>query len=59
MRLSRLPDKPPTSSIVNFIAGQDAANLALVYTGTDNSFNIYNSSSGTVQVVVDTDGYFE
>jgi hypothetical protein len=49
----------PSASIVDFISGQDAANLALLNTATANSFTIDNSSGGAVQVVVDTSGYFE
>jgi hypothetical protein len=50
----------PTASIVNFASGETPAvpNLDLVNTSDDNSFAIYNSSGGTVEVVVDTSGYF-
>jgi hypothetical protein len=49
----------PASSIVNFISDQDAANLALVGTAASSSFAIFNNSGGNVQVVVDTNGYFD
>jgi hypothetical protein len=49
----------PTSSIVDFAVGETVPNLALVSTSDDNSFSIYNDSAGTVQIVIDTDGYFE
>ncbi len=49
----------PNVSIVNFAAGVTADNLALVGTSSNNSFNIANGSSGAVQVVVDTNGYFQ
>jgi hypothetical protein len=49
----------PLASIVNFAAEETVANLALLNTTNENSFNIYNSSAGTVQFIVDTDGYFE
>jgi Concanavalin A-like lectin/glucanases superfamily len=49
----------PTSSIVDFAAGETVANLALVNTSDGNSFTVLNDSAGTVQLVIDTDGYFE
>jgi hypothetical protein len=49
----------PNASIIDFAAGETVANLALVNSASNNSFNLYNSSGGTVQVVVDTDGYFD
>jgi hypothetical protein len=48
----------PNASIIDFAAGQTVPNLALVNSAANNSFNIYNNSGGTVQIVVDTDGYF-
>lgn len=49
----------PNASIIDFASSETVPNLALVNSASNNSFNIYNNSSGTVQVVVDTDGYFE
>jgi concanavalin A-like lectin/glucanase superfamily protein len=49
----------PDVSVINFASGETIPNLALVSSATNNSFNIYNNSAGTAQVVVDTDGYFE
>lgn len=49
----------PSSSLVNFAAGETVPNLALVNTATGNAFTITNQSSGTTDIVVDTNGYFQ
>jgi hypothetical protein len=49
----------PDVSIINFAPGETIPNLALVSTAANNSFNIYNNSPGSIQIVVDTSGYFE
>jgi hypothetical protein len=49
----------PDTSLINYAAGQTVPNLALVNTATSNAFTIYNNSAGTVQVIVDANGYFE
>jgi hypothetical protein len=51
----------PTTSNLNFNAGQDIANLTLTTTGTGTSagqIDIYNQSTGTVHIVIDCSGYF-
>jgi Concanavalin A-like lectin/glucanases superfamily len=49
----------PDTSLLSFVADGEDANLALVNTATSNASTIDNQSAGTVQVVVDTNGYFE
>jgi hypothetical protein len=49
----------PGTSIITFAAGQAIAGLGLANTAQENAFNILNNSSGTANVVLDTDGYFE
>jgi hypothetical protein len=49
----------PTASIVNFATGETVPNLALVNTSDEDSFTIYNDSAGTVQFIIDANGYFE
>lgn len=57
--LTVYPDNgsPPGTSSLNFTAGQTVANLVTV-----EPFNgevaIYNASSGSVQIVVDEQGYY-
>jgi uncharacterized protein YvpB len=48
----------PNSSNLNFLAGETVANLAIVPVGAGGQIAIYNAI-GTVQVVVDLQGYFE
>jgi hypothetical protein len=47
----------PGSSNVNFTAGQTVANLTMVPT-TDNTMQIFNSSPGPTDLIVDCIGYF-
>jgi hypothetical protein len=47
----------PGTSNLNYNEGQTIANLAIAATG-DGTADIYNASSGTVQVIVDCSGYF-
>jgi hypothetical protein len=47
----------PATSSVNFSAGQTIANLATTQDQTD-MVAIYNGSSGSVQIIVDEEGYF-
>jgi hypothetical protein len=49
----------PDTSSIDFAASETVPNLALVNTATSNAFAIYNNSAGTIQVVVDCNGYFE
>jgi hypothetical protein len=50
-------DQPATSN-VNFSAGQTVANQVTVQNYDLNSLAIYNGSNGSVQIVVDEEGYF-
>ncbi len=47
----------PGSSNLNFSAGETAANLVTVR-DINGEISIYNGSGGSVQVVVDEDGYY-
>jgi hypothetical protein len=47
----------PGTSTVDYSKGQTIANLAIAATG-DGTADIYNDSSGTIEVVVDLFGYF-
>ncbi|MGA2872555.1 MAG: CHAP domain-containing protein [Candidatus Dormibacteria bacterium] len=47
----------PNVSNLNFSTGETVANLTVVAVGTNGQVTIYNST-GTVQVVVDLEGYF-
>jgi hypothetical protein len=51
-------DALPGASSLNFGAGQTIPNLVLIGTQNNNSFDVYNSSTGTVDIVADTNGYF-
>jgi Periplasmic copper-binding protein (NosD) len=57
--LTVYPDtgSPPGTSSVNFAAGQTVANLVTVQT-TNGQVAIYNNSNGTVEIIVDEEGYF-
>ncbi|MFC0503946.1 right-handed parallel beta-helix repeat-containing protein [Micromonospora costi] len=48
----------PTTSNVNFVKGETAANLAVVKTASDGYFDVWNSSPGTTHFVFDQSGYF-
>ncbi len=48
--------RPGTASL-NFAAGQAVGNLVLAPVGKDGTVNLYNGSSGTLQLVVDVSGY--
>jgi hypothetical protein len=49
----------PVASILNYAANENIANLALINTATGNAFTIKNSSSGTVDFIIDVNGYFQ
>jgi hypothetical protein len=49
----------PGTSILDYPANQNIANLALVNTATGNAFTINNRSSGSVDFIIDTNGYFQ
>jgi len=48
----------PGTSNLNWGTDQNIANLALVPLGSDGDIDIYNSSGGTTDLVVDCSGYF-
>ncbi|MEV8095807.1 right-handed parallel beta-helix repeat-containing protein [Kitasatospora sp. NPDC085879] len=48
----------PTTSNVNYVAGQTVPNLAVVPVGSDGYVELYNGSNGTVDLVADIAGYF-
>lgn len=52
-------DSQPGTSILNWGAGQTIPNLTLVGTRNDNSFDVYNSSTGSIELIADTTGYFD
>lgn len=52
-----LQDKPATSSL-NFTPGQTKATNVMVAVGADGYVDLYNGSSGTVDLVADVNGYF-
>ncbi|HYA00336.1 MAG TPA: CHAP domain-containing protein [Candidatus Binatia bacterium] len=58
--LSVYPAGEPTPVIsnLNFTSGETVPNLAVVEVGANGQVELYNSA-GTVQVVVDLEGYFE
>ncbi|SCG76928.1 hypothetical protein [Micromonospora coxensis] len=47
----------PTTSNVNFIAGETASNLTLTK-ANQTSLTVYNGSSGSAHVIIDQSGYF-
>ncbi len=53
-----VPQNRPTSSNVDFQAGQTAPNLAVVPVGPDGIVDLYNGSGGTVNLIADVSGYF-
>jgi hypothetical protein len=48
----------PGTSNLNYTAGTNIANLAIVPVGADGAIDLYNSSAGTTQLVGDVFGYF-
>ncbi|MBR7833491.1 hypothetical protein KDL01_09455 [Actinospica durhamensis] len=48
----------PTASAINWATGQTAANLNIAAASNGNKIDIHNASSGTIEVIVDVDGYF-
>jgi len=50
--------RPTQGSNLNFSAGQTLANEVTVPLGADDQVSLYNSSGGTVQLVVDEEGYY-
>ena len=48
----------PTTSSLNFSAGETVPNLVIAPVGADGKVDFYNGSSGTVQVLADVSGWF-
>lgn len=48
----------PLASSVNFTAGQNVANLAVLPVGADGRISVFNGSGGPVDVLVDVLGYY-
>ena len=48
----------PTTSSVDFAAGQTVANLAVVPVGSDGTIELFNGSGGTTALIADVSGYF-
>jgi hypothetical protein len=48
----------PLASNLNFVAGETIPNMVMVPVGPNNTVAIYNGSSGTVDVIADTLGYY-
>jgi hypothetical protein len=48
----------PGTSNLNYAAGTNVANLAIVPVGADGAIELYNSGSGTTQLIGDVSGYF-
>jgi glucose/arabinose dehydrogenase/PKD repeat protein len=60
LRLHPSDELAPSSSTVNFEAGQTRANNAVARLGTDGGLSVFCSTvSGTVHVILDVVGYFE
>jgi hypothetical protein len=47
----------PDASNLNFQAGQTIANMVLIRVGDQGGIQLFNGSSGTVQLIVDVTGY--
>lgn len=52
------PTLPTTASNLNWTSGTTTANLALTPTDTNDQISIYNSSPGTIDLVIDCNGYY-
>ncbi|HEY1734991.1 MAG TPA: S53 family peptidase, partial [Acidimicrobiales bacterium] len=48
----------PTSSNLNYKAGESIPNLVIVPLGSDGKVDLYNNSGGSVQYIIDVAGYF-
>ncbi|MEH0824846.1 MULTISPECIES: hypothetical protein [unclassified Micromonospora] len=49
---------PPTASNVNFVAGETAANMAVVRAGTGGQIGVHHNSPGASELIVDQAGFF-
>jgi hypothetical protein len=48
----------PVASNLNFTAGQNIANLAVVPVGSDGAISLFNGSGGSTQIIADISGYY-
>lgn len=48
----------PTSSNLNFSAGETVPNLVTVKLGADGKVDLYNGSAGTAHLIADVEGYY-
>ena len=48
----------PNTANLNFVAGQSVSNLVVAPVGSDGKVDLYNGSSGTVQLIADVSGNF-
>src|SRR5665648_431547 len=48
----------PTASNLNFIPGQTVPNLVIAPVGTGGKVDLYNGSTGTLQLIADVSGYY-
>ena len=48
----------PSTSNLNFSAGETVPNLVIATVGSDGKVDFYNGSGGTVQVLADVSGWF-
>ena len=48
----------PSTSNLNFSAGETVPNLVIAPVGSDGKVDFYNGSSGSVQVIADVSGWF-
>jgi hypothetical protein len=48
----------PSSSNLNYVKGRTVPNLVVAPVGDDGKVTLYNSSSGSVQLIADIQGYF-
>jgi hypothetical protein len=49
----------PSSSTINFRAGQTRANNALISVGPGGAISVFCGSSGSVHLILDVNGYFQ
>ena len=50
---------PPTASTISFRAGRTRANNAFVYLASDGSFLVKNNATGSLDLVLDVNGYYK
>jgi hypothetical protein len=60
VRLYPADVSPPTTSAINYAAGQTRANNAVLSLGANGALVVYvGQPGGTVHVVLDVNGYFQ